>query len=108
MTSIRNVLYRTVAAVARRRLARVLVVVAVAAAGVLTVSAAANAASASTFNEIRNAGTNKCLDVTAEDGYYSVGASVQQYHWTGAREQQWRGPSRSNRRSPATTRCGRS
>ena len=90
MTSIRNVLYRTVAAVARRRLARVLVVVAVAAAGVLTVSAAANAASASTFNEIRNAGTNKCLDVTAEDGYYNVGARVQQYHCTGVQEQKWR------------------
>ena len=43
MTIIRNVLYRTVAAVARRRLARVLVVVAVAAAGVLTVSGAASA-----------------------------------------------------------------
>jgi len=90
MTSIRNVLYRTVAAVARRRLARVLVVVAVAAAGVLTVSAAANAASASTFNEIRNAGTNKCLDVRAEDGYYNVGARVQQYHCTGVQEQKWR------------------
>ena len=90
MTSIRNVLYRTVAAVARRRLARVLVVVAVAAAGVLMVSGAASAASASTFNEIRNAGTNKCLDVTAEDGYFNVGARVQQYHCTGVQEQKWR------------------
>ena len=90
MTIIRNDLYRTVAAVARRRLARVLVVIAVAAAGVLTVSAAASAASASTFNEIRNAGTNKCLDVTAEDGYYNVGARVQQYHCTGVQEQKWR------------------
>ncbi len=89
MTIIRNILSRTVAAVARRRLARVLVVVAVAAAGVLTVSGAASA-SASTFNEIRNAGTNKCLDVAAEDGYYNVGARVQQYHCTGAQEQQWR------------------
>lgn len=89
MTIIRNVLYRTVAAVARRRLARVLVVVAVAAAGVLTVSGAASA-SVNPFNEIRNAGTNKCLDVTAQDDYYKVGARVQQWNCTNVQEQKWR------------------
>lgn len=89
MTITRNVLYRTLVAVARRRLARVLVVVAVAAAGVLTVSGAASA-SASPWNPIVNAGTNKCLDVRAQDGYYNVGARVQQWNCTGVQEQQWR------------------
>ena len=88
MTNIRGVLCRRAAAVGRWRLARVLVVVAVAAAGVLTVSGAASA-SASTFNEIRNTGTNKCLDVTSEDGPFKVGARVQQYHCTGVMEQKW-------------------
>ena len=90
MTINRSALLRAATTLARRRLARVLVVVAVAAAGVLTLSGAAGAASVSPFNEIRNAGNNMCLDVAAEDGYYNVGARVQQYHCTGAQEQKWR------------------
>jgi hypothetical protein len=74
----------------RRRLTRALVVVAIAVAGVFTVSGAASAAAGSTFNSITNAGNGKCLDVVAEDGYYNIGARVQQYHCTGAQEQKWR------------------
>lgn len=44
----------------------------------------------STFNPINNVGNGKCLDVRSEDGYYNPGARVQQYHCTGAQEQQWR------------------
>ena len=86
--TIRSFVHSWVAAVARRRLARVLMVVVVAAAGVLTVSGAANASS-SNFKPIKSS-NGACLDVTAEDGYYNVGARVQQYHCTGAQEQQWK------------------
>ena len=89
MATIHGVLYRTASAIVRRRLARVMIVVTVAAAGVLTVSGAAGAASASGFNEIRNTGTGKCLDVTSEDGFFRVGARVQQYHCTRVKEQKW-------------------
>jgi hypothetical protein len=75
-------------AAARRRPARVLVVIAAAIAGVLMVAGTAHAAS--TFNPIVNGGNGKCLDVRAQDGYYNPGARVQQYHCTGALEQQWR------------------
>jgi hypothetical protein len=44
----------------------------------------------STFNSINNGGNGKCLDVRSEDGYYNLGSRVQQYHCTGAQEQQWR------------------
>jgi glucosylceramidase len=66
----------------------VLVVIAAAIAGVLMVAGTAHAAS--TFNPIVNGGNGKCLDVRAQDGYYNPGARVQQYHCTGAVEQQWR------------------
>ena len=41
------------------------------------------------FGNFRNFYSNKCLDVRAQDGYYNRGARVQQYHCTGAAEQQW-------------------
>lgn len=49
-------------------------------------AARANTTFAST---IHNQGDNKCLDVTKEDDYYAAHARIQQYHCTGAKEQQW-------------------
>ena len=75
-------------ALARRRLAPAILVLGATFAGVFMVTGPALAAS--TFNPIVNGGNGKCLDVRSEDGYYNPGARVQQYHCTGALEQQWR------------------
>jgi ricin-type beta-trefoil lectin protein len=40
--------------------------------------------------QILNHGTNKCLDVRAEDNFYANGARVQQYHCTYVDEQRWK------------------
>jgi Ricin-type beta-trefoil lectin domain len=41
------------------------------------------------YRQITNVKSQKCLDVRSEDNYYLSGARVQQYHCTGAQEQQW-------------------
>jgi hypothetical protein len=64
-----------VTTVARRRMARILVMIATATAGVLMMAGTAHASS--TFNPIVNGGNGKCLDVRAEDGYYNPGTRVQ-------------------------------
>ncbi|MBW8480736.1 RICIN domain-containing protein [Actinomadura parmotrematis] len=46
-------------------------------------------AHAAAYQEVRNYNSSKCLDVMSEDGYYSDGARVQQYHCTGVAEQHW-------------------
>jgi ricin-type beta-trefoil lectin protein len=72
----------------RHRLAATMVVLAAMFAGAFMVAGSAHASS--TFNPIISVRSGKCLDVRAEDGYYNPGARVQQYHCTGAQEQQWR------------------
>jgi hypothetical protein len=52
------------------------------------------------YGNMRNLNSNKCVDVRAQDDYYAAGARIQQYHCTGAREQQWAG--HFVRNSPAT------
>lgn len=99
--TIRKLPYQFIADVLGRRLVRVLAVVAVAAAGMLMATGSSSAASP--FNSIVNAANGKCLDVTSEDGYYNVGARVQQYHCTGALEQKWRAVQINNPQGGAAT-----
>jgi endo-1,4-beta-xylanase len=67
---------------------------AVAAATVLTTALAgaarADSATGDTgFGEIAVSNSNKCLDVRAQDGFYSPGARVQQWDCSVVPEQQW-------------------
>ena len=67
---------------------------AVAAAMVMTTVLASSALASSAvgdtgFGEIAVSNSNKCLDVRAQDGFYSPGARVQQWDCSGVPEQQW-------------------
>jgi Ricin-type beta-trefoil lectin domain-like len=67
---------------------------AVAAAVVMTTALAGTALAGSAmgdtgFGEIAVSNSNKCLDVRAQDGFYSPGARVQQWDCSGVPEQQW-------------------
>ena len=67
---------------------------AVAAAMVMTTALAGTALASSAvgdtgFGEIAVSNSNKCLDVRAQDGFYSPGARVQQWDCSGVPEQQW-------------------
>lgn len=54
-------------------------------------SAAPPAVGPGIYGNFRNYNSQSCLDVRAQDDYNRSGARVQQYHCTGAREQQWAG-----------------
>ena len=67
---------------------------AVAAAMVMTAALAGTALASSAvgdtgFGEIAVSNSNKCLDVRAQDGFYSPSARVQQWDCSGVPEQQW-------------------
>jgi hypothetical protein len=62
---------------------------AVAAAMVMTTALAGTALADTGFGSIKVARSDKCLDVRAQDGYYSPGARVQQWDCSGVPEQQW-------------------
>jgi hypothetical protein len=67
---------------------------AVAAAMVMTTALAGTAVAGSGtgdtgFGEIAVSNSNKCLDVRAQDGFYSPGARVQQWDCSGVPEQEW-------------------
>jgi hypothetical protein len=65
---------------------------AVAAAMVMTIALAGTAMADTGFGSIEIVNTHsnhKCLDVRAQDGYYSPGARVQQWDCSGVPEQQW-------------------
>jgi hypothetical protein len=65
---------------------------ATAAAMVMTIALAGTAMADTGFGSIEIVNTHsnhKCLDVRAQDGYYSPGARVQQWDCSGVPEQQW-------------------
>jgi hypothetical protein len=62
---------------------------AVAAAMVLTTALAGTAMADTGFGRIVVVNAGSCLDVRAQDGYYSPGARVQQWDCSGVPEQQW-------------------
>jgi hypothetical protein len=62
---------------------------AAAAAIVMTTALAGTAMADTGFGSIHVLRGDKCLDVRAQDGYYSPGARVQQWDCSGVPEQQW-------------------
>ena len=71
----------------KRKLAGVLGAAVVAMAMTTTLSSTAIAGTG--FGSIRAASSLKCLDVRAQDNFYSPGARVQQWDCSGVAEQQW-------------------
>ena len=73
------------------RLRKVLFLVAatVMAVAVTSVAPGGVASAADTFGQVTNLNSGGCLDVAAEDNFLQIGARIQQYHCTGASEQQW-------------------
>ena len=62
---------------------------ATAAAMVMTTALAGTAMADTGFGTIQIVRSDSCLDVRAQDGYYSPGARVQQWDCSGVPEQQW-------------------